>query len=250
MTCEELREQYELYALGLLDEPELSELQEHLAREGDACIVGVRRARELMASLAGSVPLAEPPAHLREKVLAQFGAPPRRAWSWTPVWIAVSAALAVAIVWVDLDRRQQTRAIATVQVEVQRKNAELARLNEALALMNDPAVKEVTFGAGAPAPPKGRVFVHPKQGVLLLAYNLPPAPAGKIYEMWVIPKGGSPVRRRIVPIGSRRHGVVYAARGGGCGNHGRGRGDAGSCGGRDGTDNHAHHRRGALTRLL
>jgi anti-sigma-K factor RskA len=193
MTCEELREQYELYALGLLDEPELSELQAHLAREGDTCIAGVRRARELMASLAGSVPLAEPPAHLREKVLAQFGAPPRRAWSWTPVWIAVSAALAVAIVWVDLDRRQQTRAVAMVQVEVQRKNAELARLNEALALMNDPAVKEVVFGAGAPAPPKGRVFVHPRQGVLLLAYNLPPAPAGKIYEMWVIPKGGSPV---------------------------------------------------------
>lgn len=193
MTCEELREQYELYALGLLDEPELSELQAHLAREGDACIVGVRRARELMTSLGGSVPLADPPAHLRAKVLAQFGSPPQRAWSWTPVWIAVSAALTVAVVWVDLDRRQQTRAIAAVQVEVQRKNAELARLNEALALMNDPAVKEVTFGAGAPAPPKGRVFVHPQQGVLLLAYNLPPAPAGKIYEMWVIPKGGSPV---------------------------------------------------------
>ena len=193
MTCEELREQYELYAMGVLEEPERSEIAAHLAREGDACIAGVRRARELVASIGVTVPLAQPPAHLREKVLAQIGAPPKRAWSWTPVWIAVSAALAVTAVWLDLGRREQARIVASVRWRSQRKTAELARLNEALALMNDPGVKEVVFGAGAPAPPKGRVFVHPRQGVLLLAYNLPPAPAGKLYEMWVIPKGGSPV---------------------------------------------------------
>lgn len=193
MTCEELRDQYELYALGLLEDPERAELEAHLARQGDACIAGVRRARELVASIGGSLPLVQPPAHLRAKVLAQFGEQPKQSWSWTPVWVAVSAALAILAVWLDLGRREQTQLAASVRVEVQRKNAELARLNEALALMNDPAVKEVVFGAGAPAPPKGRVFVHPRQGVLLLAYNLPPAPAGKLYEMWVIPKGGSPV---------------------------------------------------------
>jgi anti-sigma-K factor RskA len=46
---------------------------------------------------------------------------------------------------------------------------------------------------GAAKPPQGKVFVHPDRGVLLLASNLPPAPAGKIYEMWVIPAGGNPV---------------------------------------------------------
>lgn len=192
MTCDELREQYELYAMGVLEEPERSEIDAHLAREGDACIAGVRRARELMAALGASAPLVQPPAHLRAKVLAQFGEP-RRTWSWTPVWIAVSAALAVAAVWLGFQWRAQVQIVANARVEVQRKNHELARLNQALALMNDPSVREVVFGAGAPAPPKGRVFVHPRQGVLLLAYNLPPAPAGKIYEMWVIPKGGSPV---------------------------------------------------------
>ena len=28
--------------------------------------------------------------------------------------------------------------------------------------------------------------------MLLIASNLPPAPAGKIYEMWLLPKGGKP----------------------------------------------------------
>jgi anti-sigma-K factor RskA len=37
------------------------------------------------------------------------------------------------------------------------------------------------------------VVVNPAVGVLLIASNLPPAPAGQIYEMWVIPaKGASP----------------------------------------------------------
>ena len=33
------------------------------------------------------------------------------------------------------------------------------------------------------------MFVNPSQGVLLIASNLPPAPSGKAYEMWII-KGG------------------------------------------------------------
>src|SRR4029077_5001691 len=73
----------------------------------------------------------------------------------------------------------------------QKKSAQLPRLNEAFALMNDPAAKQVVFGENAPKP-RGRVFVNPQQGVLLLATNLTPAPSGKIYEMWIIPKGGAP----------------------------------------------------------
>ncbi len=78
-------------------------------------------------------------------------------------------------------------------LEAQRKTVDLTRLNEAFALMNDPAAKQLVFGANEPKRPRGRVFVNSKQGVLLLASSLPPAPAGKIYEMWIIPKGGQPL---------------------------------------------------------
>jgi anti-sigma-K factor RskA len=37
------------------------------------------------------------------------------------------------------------------------------------------------------------VWVHPQRGVLLIASNLPPAPAGKAYEMWIVPKGAPPI---------------------------------------------------------
>jgi anti-sigma-K factor RskA len=118
---------------------------------------------------------------------------PQRSFSWMPVWILATTALAVVALWIGIERRDQARALAELRLEAQRKNAELARLTEAFALMNDPAAKQVVFGEGAPKPPRGRVFVNPNRGVLLLASNLPPAPAGKIYEMWIIPKGGAPL---------------------------------------------------------
>jgi hypothetical protein len=70
---------------------------------------------------------------------------------------------------------------------------ELTRLNEALAIMSNPATKVSSFGEGQPQPPKGRVFASPGQGVLLIASNLPQVPAGRILEMWLIPKSGNPV---------------------------------------------------------
>ena len=60
---------------------------------------------------------------------------------------------------------------------------------------------------GATQPPQGKVFLNPNRGVLLLAANLPPAPAGKIYEMWVIPAGGKPVPAGLFQTESNGSGV-------------------------------------------
>ena len=193
MTCEELRDDYELYAMGLLDEPGRAELDAHLRREGDPCIAGVQKARELVSSIATTAPEVHAPARLRKKVAGLVVGDEGRRWSWAPVWIAVAAGLALVTIWLGISRRDLERTIADFERQLQQKNVELARLNEAVALMNDPAARQVVFGTDTAQPPRGRVFVNPKQGVLLLASNLPPAAAGKIYEMWLIPKGGKPV---------------------------------------------------------
>jgi anti-sigma-K factor RskA len=190
MTCDELRDQYELYALGALEAEERYELDAHLRKQDDPCVEGVRRARERMASLALIAPESHPPARLRARVMSLAGAP-ARSWRWTAVWAVTAACLAVAAVWLGLSRREQTRILAELRQETQTKSLELAHLTEAFALMNDPAARLLVFGESKPKP-RGRVFVNPKQGVLLLASNLPPAPLGKIYEMWIIPKAGQP----------------------------------------------------------
>lgn len=193
MNCDELRDHYELYALGLAEEPEASEIREHLGRDCATCVPGTRHARELMALVGAAAPLAQPPARLRQRVLAAVADQPARRWSWAPVWAAVAAAAVIAALFFNARERRADAELARVQAESSAQTQELARLNEALAILNQPDARQVVFGAGAPQPPRGRVFLDPQRGVLLLASNLPPAPAGKAYEMWVIPKRGNPV---------------------------------------------------------
>ena len=76
-----------------------------------------------------------------------------------------------------------------------------------LALLNAPDTIVRVSSEGATQQPQGKVFLNPKSGVLLLASNLPPAPAGKIYEMWVIPATGNPVPAGLFQTESNGSGV-------------------------------------------
>ena len=199
MNCEDLRGDYELYALGVLDDPERAEIREHLGRGCAACTGGVRQAREMMTMLAETAPSLAPSPRLRRRILASVGAEHSRWWT-VPLWAGVSLCFLVAALY--FYGRQQAGALEIARVreqyrlqslEVTRLTETSNRLNGILSLLNQPETRQVTFGAGTPKPPRGKVFVNPAQGVLLLASNLPPAPSGKIYEMWIIPKGGKPV---------------------------------------------------------
>jgi anti-sigma-K factor RskA len=200
MNCDELRDHYELYALGIAEDPELAEIRAHLDRNCPTCVPGVRSARELITLIGASAPVTEPPARLRKRVLAIAGPQKASLWNWSPVWAAVAAGALIAAIFFNTRAQRASAELAQAGAELQRvqsesaaQSRELARLNEAFAILNQPDAKQVVFGGGAPQPPRGRVFLDPTRGVLLLASNLPPAPAGKIYEMWVIPKGGKPV---------------------------------------------------------
>ena len=70
---------------------------------------------------------------------------------------------------------------------------EAVRAREALAILYGPRTVEASFGGAQTQPPRGKVFVSPDRGVLLVASNLPATPADRIYEMWLIPKGAKPV---------------------------------------------------------
>jgi len=192
VTCEELFDYYEFFALGIAEEPEMSEIRAHLDRQCPLCAPGVRQARDLVALLGTSPATAEPPARLRRKVLALVSEP-RRNWGWVLAWAGVAAVAVIAAAIFNVRDRRDSAELARVTAESAAERRELDRINEALAILNEPEAKQVVFGEGKPQPPRGRVFVDPRRGVLLLASNLPPAPAGKIYEMWVIPKSGKPV---------------------------------------------------------
>lgn len=195
MTCEELRDEYELYALGLSEGPERRELEEHLERRCPQCGPGVAAAMQTVAAMAMLADPETAPARLRRRVMAAIGVEQEvRGWFSWPVLIPAAFALGAILLWVEsrntLDARKAELAQARATIE--RQANELGQLRPVLAFLNQPDTKLVNFGTGAPAPPKGSILVNPRDGVLLMASNLPALPAGRTYQMWLIPKGGAP----------------------------------------------------------
>jgi anti-sigma-K factor RskA len=193
MNCAELQDHYELYAIGLAEEPERSEIREHVDRGCEVCMAELKRARALAAIVGGSVAPAEPSPRLRRRLLASVGAEPHRLGWWAPFWAVVAVMSLFAAFYFSGRERQYAEQLASARQQARDQTIELTRLTEAFAILSGPDTTEVSFGAGQPQPPKGKVFVNPSQGVLLVASNLPPARTGKIYEMWIIPKGRMPV---------------------------------------------------------
>lgn len=182
MTCEELRREYDAYALGIAEEPERSELDAHLSRRCDECVRGVTRSRSTVAAMSGIAEQVDPPARLRRKVLAMIASPAeetQRGWlaAWMP-W-AVAAALAVVLTLRVLQPAPQAPL-----------SAELTRLEQAMSILNDPVTQDVTFGDPTA---RGRVFVSPTKGVVFIAAHLPKLAPGKTFQMWVIPGAGNPI---------------------------------------------------------
>jgi len=194
MNCPELQDHYELYALGLAEEPERGEIREHLDRGCEVCMAEIKRAREVVAMLGGSSAPASPSPKLRRRILASVGVE-QRSFGWTPLLAGTTVMFLAAAVYFGGREWDFSQQVVRLSEQSRSQIIELTRLNEAFAILNSADTTVSSFGANQPKP-KGKVFVNPGIGMLLLASNLPQAPAGKLYELWLIPKGkdAKPIR--------------------------------------------------------
>lgn len=189
MMCEELKDMYELYALGLAEDPEKEEIEAHLERGCETCQRNLREALALNAMLMATSTDAAPPRRLKRRVLASVGVK-HSGWGWA-AGLAAACLLLIAL-WLGVEERQRAAELADARRTLLQIRAQRDQLRQAMNFLNQPETRQVGFGQGQPAPPRGNVFVNPSSGVLLIASNLPALAPRKIYEMWVIPKGGSP----------------------------------------------------------
>lgn len=203
MTCDELRDDYDFYALGFDDEPESSEIRAHLLRNCPNCVPGVAGSLALVGRMAALAQPVEPPARLRKRILAAVNPSlleerPRSRFGWSLVWGAASAILLAVAVLLGA----QARHLGEL------RRAETARLEAALAVMSAPDSQDVTFGTSRDLPPRGRVVINRRRGVVLIASNLPQVSAGKAFELWLIPKGSAPLARGVFRAGSDGTGLA------------------------------------------
>ena len=114
----EFADKLEAYALGQLSEPEKLDVESHL-QVCAACADEVRAIDEVLQAIAESTPPVQPPASLRQRVLAAVAevpqerarvsapvdVPRRSAWRMVPL-----AAAAVLVLAVGVGRRRASRA--------------------------------------------------------------------------------------------------------------------------------------------
>jgi hypothetical protein len=176
---------YELYALGLLDGDEKTEMDSHLRRGCVTCQRSLSDAQAINAVLLSSVPVTDPSPRLKRRLMASMGIQPA-GWTWAAALAA--ACLLIVALWLSDQERHRANELAQTRGEMMQVVAQRDRVFQALSFLNQPETKQVGFGKG----PRGNVFLNPSRGVLLISSNLPRLDPGKIFEMWVIPKGGAP----------------------------------------------------------
>jgi len=112
MTCEELRSDYLLYAMGTMAEPESSEMRAHLDRGCPTCTEGLRQAHALAYSMGALVNGPGAPRGLRGRVMAIAGPEKNRrfpaGFRWQ-VWALAAACLTLALVPAWLSQQQSSR---------------------------------------------------------------------------------------------------------------------------------------------
>lgn len=193
-----LRDLAAAYALGALSPEEAQQFEGYMANSPEARrdVAEFREAAALMAR--GNASTIPSPA-LKSKVLARIGQekaaslPARAAWRSSPAMLTALAASVVfalivgslAIGYRDaLTEREQ----ALVSVEAQLADR-LAMLNRIL----EPQVQLFLLtGQGAQAPGVQLFWDRERDVTILHAFNLPPAPAGQAYQLWLVPSDGSP----------------------------------------------------------
>ncbi len=165
----------------------------------------------ILQGLGQAVAQEDPSPALRARVLAIAAAHPRAADARAPrtslPWLAAAAALIAAIgltiyagqlrsrigVLEEALREARARADAT-----ERRMADAQRAASdaqvAVAVLTAPDVARIDL-AGEPVAPQAsaRAFWSRSRGMVFTASNLPPLPAGRTYQLWVVTAQAQPI---------------------------------------------------------
>ena len=180
-THDELKANAAGYVLGSLDAVERREFELHLAGCAE-CAAEVASLRPAIDALATTVPQVSPRAEVRARVLGSVGAGlqarPRQRAAVGP-WLAVAAAIVIAV-GAGLYALRVQRQMADLQARFDQERA-------TAAVLSAPDLARIDLQGQAVAPDaRARALWSRTRGLVFTAANLPPAPAGKAYQVWVV----------------------------------------------------------------
>lgn len=212
-----LREDLGLYALGTLDVEARAAVERHLAT-CEACRTELETLAPVVDVLARAVPQVDPPAALRERVLASMvstvdedrgSARSAQRAAWLAVAATVVLCLALAAYALRLQARidDLTSRLSDAERLLQTARGEMVETRRALdAAQSDvrvllaPDVTRVTLtGEGSTPRATARAYYSPTEGLLFTASNLRPLPETQVYQLWLV-TAAAPVSAGLVPL--------------------------------------------------
>ena len=176
------------YALGVLDPLERLEFEAHLA-ECAVCRAEAQTFREVSELLVHAAPAAVPAPGVRDRILrgARRVRPITGRRSVLP-WVVAAASVVLALAAGDAYRRERAARGVTGRVLADTRDS-LAARDSLIATLLSPDVGTAGLAATG-QPPSARLFWIPsRHRVVVAVYRLPPAPAGRTYQLWAIAKG-------------------------------------------------------------
>lgn len=202
-THEQFSDDLARYALDELTGGERKELEQHVENCA-ACRRELQTLRGDLGLLGLTSSGPQPPSRSKERLMRAIAAEPRGA-AESPVrarglWAALIPALAalvlllVALGLLQVNSRLKNQ-MAELSSRDQQQTAELERANEELRLLSSGEAIHVSLKPqNMPMQPSGTAIFSPSQKrMMFMASNLAPAPAGKAYELWIIPAAGAPI---------------------------------------------------------
>jgi anti-sigma-K factor RskA len=203
-------EDFDLYALGALDDAEKQDFESNLATRGD-CARKIAEAQGRMALLAFAAPRVEPSPGVKERLMrrlhstvegsggsvpaASIPAPAEGIFGrWWAVLLPLCGALVLATMLLWLHNVQLNRQLADlrkIMIDQQKQLEESHHMADLLA-MRDTVVVPL-WEQKTPNTVGARVVYNAREGMMMCDGMLPPAPADKSYQLWLVPMNGAPI---------------------------------------------------------
>jgi anti-sigma-K factor RskA len=231
-------EELELYTLGALPEEEAAAFKAHVAGCGE-CAMKLAQAHGSAALLAFAAKQEKPAGTIKAELMARIRARseseerlawPRQSNTQVPIgeqettkeraktrrgWNWMLAPPALVLILVSFDLAWQNRKLAAELAKekqasetVARQAEEIAKLVRVLAAPDTLTVK--LAGTGAASNGIGVVKYNARLGLVAYSAELPPPPAGKSYQVWLVPAKGAPISAGLVRTNGRATGSLWS----------------------------------------
>jgi len=205
------------YALGTLAGDEKAAFEAHLA-ECAACRADVESYLDAAGAIGFGVPVTQPPAHLKDRVLANTRSirplmiSESRTRTLAP-WLAAAASLAAAITMLFMYQSEHARRSHAemnrdqVAAQLAELQSDMAQKDSLLAAVLSPDAQSATLVAQG-RPPSVRLYMNRRKHALVVAAtDLAPAAPGRTYQLWGI-AAGKPVSLGTFNTGPDKRAVV------------------------------------------